>query len=45
MMSSYYFERPLLSRVISHAHIAQDRSWYDTMTVPRPILYFSQARV
>jgi len=39
------FESPPLSGVISHAHIAQDRSWYGTMTVPRPILCFTQARV
>jgi len=45
MTTSYYFESPPLSGVTSHAHIAQDRSWYDNMTVPRPILYFTQARV
>ena len=37
--------RPMLSGVILHAHISQDRSWYGTMIVPRPILYFTQARV
>ena len=32
--------RPTLSGVISHIHISQDCSWYGTMIVPRPILYF-----
>jgi len=29
---------------ITCTHIA-GRSWYDTMIVPRPILYFTQAQV
>jgi len=45
MMTSYYFERPPLSGVLSHANIAHDHSYYGTMTVPRPILYFTQAPV
>jgi len=45
MTTSYYFESPPLSGVTSHAHIVQDRSWYGTMIVPRPILYFTQVRV
>jgi len=44
-MTSHYFERPPLSGVISHAHIAHDRSWYGTMIVPRSILCFTQAQV
>jgi len=35
MTTSYYFDSPPLSGVTSHAHIAQDRSWYGTMNVPR----------
>jgi hypothetical protein len=26
-------------------HMVQECSWYDTMIIPRPILYFSQVRV